>query len=64
LARATRAYAASHGRDYAIPDDVKAVSVPVLSHRMVLRPDASARGLTAEVVVQDLFAAVPVPAGR
>jgi MoxR-like ATPase len=64
LARATRAHAAAHGREYAIPDDVKAVSVPVLSHRMVLRPDAAARGLTPEGVIQDLFAAVPVPAGR
>jgi MoxR-like ATPase len=64
LARATRAYSAARGREYAIPDDVKAVSVPVLSHRMVLRPDAAARGLTPEIVIQDLFAAVPVPAGR
>jgi MoxR-like ATPase len=43
---------------------VKAVSVPVLAHRMVLRPDAGARGLTAEIVIQDLFNAVAVPAGR
>ena len=64
LARATRARAATHGRDYAIPDDVKAVSVPVLAHRMMLRPDAASRGLVPEVVVNDLFAAVPVPAGR
>ena len=64
LARATRAHAAAKGRDYAIPDDVKAVSVPVLAHRMVLRPDAGARGLTAEAVIQDLFNAVRVPAGR
>jgi len=64
LARATRAHAAAHGRDYAIPDDVKAVAVPVLAHRVVLRPDAGARGLSAELVIQDLFNAVPVPAGR
>ncbi len=64
LARATRAQAAALGRDYAIPDDVKAVSVPVLAHRMVLRPDAGARGLTADAVIQDLFNAVRVPAGR
>jgi MoxR-like ATPase len=64
LARATRAHAAAHGRDYAIPDDVKVVAVPVLAHRVVLRPDAGARGLNAELVIQDLFIAVPVPAGR
>jgi MoxR-like ATPase len=64
LARAARARAATSGRDYAIPDDVKAVSVPVLAHRVVIRPDAQARGLTPESVIEDLFAAVPVPAGR
>jgi MoxR-like ATPase len=64
LARATRAQAAAQGRDYAIPDDVKVVSGPVLAHRMVLRPDAGARGLTAQAVIQDLFNAVRVPAGR
>jgi MoxR-like ATPase len=64
LARATRAQAAALGRDYAIPDDVKAVGVPVLSHRVVLRPDAAARGLTSDAAVHELFATVPVPAGR
>jgi len=64
LARATRAFAAAQGRDYAIPDDVKAVAVPVLSHRVMLRPDAAARGLTGELAVQEILAAVPVPAGR
>ena len=64
LARATRAHAAARGRDYATPDDVKAVAVPVLSHRVVLRPDAAARGLTGAHLVQELLASVPVPAGR
>jgi len=64
LARATRAQAAALGRDYAIPDDVKAVSVPVLAHRVMLRPDAAARGLTGETAVYEVFASVPVPAGR
>ncbi len=64
LARATRAHAAAHGRDYAIPDDVKVVAIPVLSHRVVLRPDASSRGLTGVAAVHELLAAVPVPAGR
>jgi hypothetical protein len=36
----------------------------VLAHRVVIRPDAQARGLTPESVIEDLFAAVPVPAGR
>ena len=64
LARATRAHAAAHGRDYAIPDDVKAVAIPVLSHRVVLRPEASSRGLTSDAAIREILAAVPVPAGR
>lgn len=64
LARATRAHAAANGRDYAIPDDVKAVSVPVLAHRLVVRPEAAARGLTTSVAISEVFAAVPVPVGR
>jgi len=64
LARATRAHAAANGRDYAIPDDVKSVSVAVLSHRVMLRPDAASRGLTGEIAVKEIIATVPVPAGR
>ena len=64
LARATRAQAAANGRDYAIPDDVKAVSGPVLGHRLVVRPEAAARGLTADMAISEVFAAVPVPVGR
>jgi MoxR-like ATPase len=64
LARAARAQAAALGRNYATPDDVRAVSTPVLGHRIMLRPDAVARGLTADEAVHDLFAAVPVPTTR
>jgi MoxR-like ATPase len=64
LARACRSHAAAHGRDYAIPDDVKAVAVAVLSHRVVLRPDAASRGLTGEGAVHEILSSVPVPAGR
>ncbi|MFZ4811101.1 MAG: AAA family ATPase, partial [Ilumatobacteraceae bacterium] len=64
LARASRSYAAAHGRDFATPDDVKAVAVPVLAHRVVLRPDAAARGVTAEAAVHEVLQSVPVPTGR
>jgi MoxR-like ATPase len=64
LARATRTFAAARGRDYAIPDDVKALAVPVLAHRLSLRHDAVARGLTAEGAVGEVLASVPVPKGR
>ena len=64
LARATRSHAAAQGRDYAIPDDVKAVAVPVLAHRVVLAPEASSRGLTSEGAIREILASVSVPAGR
>jgi MoxR-like ATPase len=64
LAKATRSMAAAHGRDYATPDDVKAVAVPVLAHRLIVKPDAAARGLTAERAVEELLGALTVPAGR
>jgi MoxR-like ATPase len=64
LARAVRALAAARGRDYATPDDVKALAVPVLAHRLSLRHDAAARGLTAETAILEVLASVPVPSGR
>ncbi|MEY2582256.1 MAG: MoxR-like ATPase [Ilumatobacteraceae bacterium] len=64
LSRATRARAASQGREYATPDDVKAVAEPVLSHRVMLRPDAMSRGVTGISVIRDVVGSVPVPTGR
>jgi MoxR-like ATPase len=64
LSRATRARAASQGREYATPDDVKAVAEPVLSHRVMLRPDAMSRGVTGVSVIREIVSSVPVPAGR
>ena len=64
LSRATRARAASQGREYATPDDVKAVAEPVLSHRVMLRPDAMSRGVTGNTVIREILASVAVPVGR
>ncbi|MEY2552341.1 MAG: MoxR-like ATPase [Ilumatobacteraceae bacterium] len=64
LSRATRARAASQGREYATPDDVKAVAEPVLSHRLMLRPDALSRGVTGISVIREVVQSVAVPAGR
>jgi MoxR-like ATPase len=64
LARATRSRAAASGRDFATPDDVKSVAIAVLAHRIVVRPDAASRGLTAEQAVREVLDAVPVPTGR
>jgi MoxR-like ATPase len=64
LARATRSRAAASGRDFATPDDVKAVGMAVLAHRIVVRPDAASRGLTAEYAIREILDTVPVPTGR
>ena len=61
LARATRVLAALHGRDYAIPDDVKALAVPALAHRLVVNPAAMMDGVSAQQVVHELLQHIPAP---
>jgi MoxR-like ATPase len=63
LAAAVRGHAAARGRDYGTPDDVKAVAVSVLSHRLLLRAGSNAR-TSAEDLVRELLADVPVPVAR
>ena len=64
LTRATRSRAASQGRTYATPDDVKALAVPVLSHRLILHPEAEFDGVTQETVVGQVLLDVAPPARR
>ncbi|MGV9674433.1 AAA family ATPase [Nocardia sp. NPDC003482] len=61
LMAAARALAWLHGRGFVTPDDVKFVAVPVLRHRLQLRPEAELDGATAEGVLASLLASVPVP---
>jgi MoxR-like ATPase len=61
LQRAARALAASLGREYVVPDDVKRLAPSVLEHRMLIAPDAQLRGVTPDAVVRSLLASVPVP---
>jgi len=61
LARCT---AALSGRDFVTPDDVKAVAVPALAHRLMLKPELWVQRLSAEDVVRDLLASVPTPAAE
>src|SRR5689334_14987836 len=61
LLRAARAYAAAAGRDYVIPDDVKALTGPVLAHRMIVTADAAMAGRDTSSVIADLSATVEVP---
>ncbi|MBN9107768.1 MAG: MoxR family ATPase [Pseudonocardia sp.] len=61
LVRAARAQAALAGRHYVVPDDVQAVAVPVLAHRLVLTPDAQAARRSAGDIVRGLVGGLPVP---
>jgi len=61
LMAVAKAIAAIDGRDYLIPDDVKAAGAPVLRHRIVLKPEADLEGITADQVVSDVLRAVEVP---
>ena len=61
LYRASQAYAAIHGRSYAIPDDVKRVARPVLSHRMIVTSQSRLHGRVMEQVVDDVLHTVSVP---
>lgn len=56
-----RAMSAMDARDYIIPDDVKAAAVPVLRHRVVLKPEAELEGLTSDLIITDVLKAVEVP---
>ena len=61
LLKLARCKAALAGRDYVLPDDVKAVAVPALAHRLVLRPELWVQRVSAEDVVRDVLASVPTP---
>ena len=63
LASAARSHAAARGRRYATPDDVKAMAIPALSHRLLLRTDRGAR-LDAKDAIGEILADVPVPTAR
>jgi MoxR-like ATPase len=61
LMAVSKAVAALDGRDYVIPDDVKASSRPVLRHRIIMKPEADLEGITPDQVLQDVLQAVEVP---
>ncbi|MFY9135031.1 MAG: MoxR family ATPase [Bacillota bacterium] len=61
LFKLARARALMYERDYVVPDDVKAVAVPALAHRILLRPELWAERITGESIVEDALDRVPVP---
>jgi MoxR-like ATPase len=61
LLRVAKARALAEGREYVLPDDVKAIAGPVLAHRLILAPEARSAGLTAEEIVGEAVEQTPVP---
>ena len=61
LVKLARAKAVLAGRDFVTPEDVKAVAVPALAHRIALRPDSWVAGIKGEGIVQDVLDSVPAP---
>lgn len=61
LYKAAAAYAMLAGRDYVIPDDVQKMAIPVLAHRLVLKPEARLKDITQELMVERILAQVEVP---
>jgi MoxR-like ATPase len=64
LCRTSLAHAALSGRDFTVPDDVKAMAAQVLAHRVIVNPAARIRNLDAESLVSDILDAVPVPGAK
>ncbi len=61
LMQAAKALAAMDGRDYLIPDDVKAAAPPVLRHRLLVKPEADLEGITTDRVVSEVLNEIEVP---
>src|SRR6516162_90797 len=61
LAAAVRAFAMLQGREFAIPDDVKALALPVLRHRLTMSPSAEIEGLTTDRIVREIIDQTPAP---
>ncbi len=61
LILASRAHAAIRGRDFVTPDDIKAMTVPVLEHRLILRPEFEIEGVSVAEVIGQILQQVAVP---
>ncbi len=59
--KGAQALAAMRGRNYAVPEDVRDIVVPVLNKRMILREEGAARAVSSEAILAELLKAIPVP---
>jgi MoxR-like ATPase len=64
LLKLARCRAVLDGRDFVSPDDVKAIAVPALGHRLTLRPELWVRRISGDDIVREVLEAVPTPAAR
>jgi MoxR-like ATPase len=64
LYRTGQARAAILGRDYVLPDDIKALAIPTLAHRLIVSPSARLRDVTGETLMREILSALPVPGAR
>lgn len=62
--RAAKTWAVSQGREYVLPDDIKDLAVPLMSHRLILNAEAQFSGVSVERVIDDLLSSVAAPADR
>jgi MoxR-like ATPase len=62
--RAAKTWAAAQGRTHVIPDDIKALALPLFGHRILLTPDAQFNGVTTEQVLGQILAELPPPTER
>jgi MoxR-like ATPase len=64
LYRTAQARAAVHGRDYVIPDDIKALAAATLGHRIIISPAARIKGATSADILDELLRTTPVPGAK
>jgi MoxR-like ATPase len=61
LYKAAQALAAVRGREFVVPEDIRTMAAPVLRKRILLRPESAGKGVTEDMVIQELLGSVPVP---
>jgi MoxR-like ATPase len=64
LYNTSRAWAAMHGRDYVIPDDIKELAESALAHRIIVSPSARMKNVDSRIIVRETIASLPIPGGQ
>ena len=64
LFQTARARAALQQRDFVLPDDIKALAVPTLAHRIIISPSARIKNISAETILREIMETIPVPGSR